>query len=434
MSDARAFRALRFTPKAGAIENLVAPPYDVMTSEARANLAVKSPHNIVHLTLPEGEADGGLLEGRYERAARLIEDWLGSGAIEVEAEPSMTVVQEVFDADGAVGAEGKARVRTGVEVAVRLTAYGEGDIYPHERTLEPPKIDRLALMKATRAQLGPAFLLVPDEDGELRAAIGDTCSREPDASVDGPDEAKRRVWYERDEGRLRRIEKVLEGRPAVIADGHHRYETALNYRDELGASGNDPAAFVLCHIVPVGDPGLVVLPTHRVVQPASPLEATGLLAKLARSFDVEEIARERAIEFARRAPAEGEPQGFVIALGRPPAFRLLMLREAGAMAERSPDRAEAWRALDVPCLHLLVIEDVLGITPGEVASGRRISYSHDASTVIAAVEHEGGLGFILRPTTPEAVSRVARAGEKMPQKSTYFYPKVAAGFAMRLMS
>ena len=146
------------------------------------------------------------------------------------------------------------------------------------------------------------------------------------------------------------------------------------------------------------------------------------------------IAREPAIDFARRAPADGEAQGSVLALGRPPRFHRLTLREPGAMAERSPDRAEAWRALDVPCLHLLVIEDVLGITPGEVASGRRISYSHDAATVVTAVEHEGGLGFILRPTTPEAVSRVARAGEKMPQKSTYFYPKVAAGFAMRLMS
>ena len=428
MPDARAFRALRFTAKAGAIESLVAPPYDVMSAEARANLAAKSPHNIVHLTLPEGDADGGGSEGRYERAAGLLKDWLGSGAIEVEAEPSVTVVQEVFSADGT------QRRRTGVEVAVRLASYGEGEIYPHERTLEPPKIDRLALMKATKAQLGPAFLLVPDEDGELRGAIGDMCSREPDVSIAGPDDARRRIWYERDEGRLRRIERALAGRPAVIADGHHRYETALNYRDDLGASGNDSAAFVLCHVVPVGDQGLVVLPTHRVVQPASPVKPAELLAELEANFEVEEIAREPAIEFARRAPAEGEAQGFVIALGRPPEFRLLTLREAGAMAERSPDRAEAWRALDVPCLHLLVIEDVLGITPGEVASGRRISYSHDAATVVAAVEHEGGLGFILRPTTPEAVSMVARAGEKMPQKSTYFYPKVAAGLAMRLMT
>ncbi|MHC4200474.1 MAG: DUF1015 domain-containing protein [Planctomycetota bacterium] len=427
MPDARAFRALRFTAKAGAIESLVAPPYDVMSSEARAKLAAKSPHNIVHLTLPQGEAEGEPFEARYERAAGLLKHWLDSGAVEVEAEPSVTVVQEVFSADGT------RRERTGVEVAVRLTAYGEGEIYPHETTLEPPKVDRLALMRSTRTQLGPTFLLVPDEDGELRAAIGDMCSREPDASVDGPDEAKRRVWYERDEGKLRRIEQALAGRPAVIADGHHRYETALNYRDGLGASDNDPAAFVLCHLVPVGDPGLVVLPTHRVVQPASPVEPAALLAKLEANFEVKEITREAAIDFERRAPAEGEAQGFVIALGRPPEFRMLTLREAGAMAERSPDRAEAWRALDVPCLHLLVIEDILGISPGEVASGRRISYSHDAATVVTAVEHEGGLGFILRPTTPEAVSRVARAGEKMPQKSTYFYPKVAAGFAMRLM-
>ncbi|MHC4505538.1 MAG: DUF1015 family protein, partial [Planctomycetota bacterium] len=130
MPDARAFRALRFTAKAGAIENLVAPPYDVMSSEARAKLAAKSPHNIVHLTLPQGEAEGEPFEARYERAAGLLKHWLDSGAVEVEAEPSVTVVQEVFSADGT------RRERTGVEVAVRLTAYGEGEIYPHETTLE----------------------------------------------------------------------------------------------------------------------------------------------------------------------------------------------------------------------------------------------------------------------------------------------------------
>ncbi len=431
MPGARAFHALRYTEKAGPLADLVAPPFDVMSAGERAKFAAKSPHNVVHLTLPEeGEADGGLPGTRYEHAARLLEDWLASGAVAVEEEPSMTVVRETFTVDG------REYVRTGVELALRLDAYGEGEVYPHERTLEPPKVDRLALMRTTRANLSPTFALVPDEDGELRAAIADVTSREPDDTVSGPDAAERRVWYERDQSGLDRIAEAVAGRPAVIADGHHRYETALNYRDQLALAGNDPgeAAHVLCHVVPVEDPGLVILPTHRGVAPRAGLDEEDFLARLAGRFETEETTRERAIEFARGPGEGGTPRGFVVVVGRPPRLYLARLRDASGMDERAPGRPEAWRGLDVSCLHLLVIEDVLGITPGEVASGGSVSYSQDASAVIAAVERGGGFGFILRPTPPRAVAAVARAGEKMPQKSTYFYPKVAAGFAMRLLA
>jgi uncharacterized protein (DUF1015 family) len=427
--DAKAFRALRFTQAAGRIEDLVAPPYDVISSADRERLAGRSPHNMVHLTLPEGPVEAGLLGDRYARAAEILDEWLASGAVEVEAEPSMTVVREVFEHDG------RELARTGVETAVRLAAYGEGDVFPHERTLSAPRADRLNLMRATRTQPGPVFMLVPDEDGDLREAIAAVSGRDPDHEIAGPDDAKRCAWIERDAARLEGLERAMAGRPAIIADGHHRYETALAYRDELAAAGDDPgeAAYVLAHVVPIGDPGLVVQPTHRAVGRGTGPDAEAFLTKLAEAFSVEPVTRDEAVEFARTEPASGDAQAFIVAVGRPARLLRATLKDPSAMEARAPERAAAWRALDVPCLHLLVLEDVLGVTPEQVASGA-VSYSHDATgAIMAAVECEDVIGFIMRPTPAGAVAAVARAGERMPQKSTYFYPKVAAGFAMRLL-
>ncbi len=316
MPEAKAFRALRFTQAAGRIEDLVAPPYDVISSADRERLAGRSPRNMVHLTLPEGPVEAGLLADRYARAAEILDEWLASGEVEVEAEPSMTVVREVFEHDG------RELARTGVETAVRLSAYGEGDVFPHERTLSAPRADRLNLMRATRAQPGPVFMLVPDEEGDLREAIAAASAREPDHDISGPDDAKRRAWIERDRGKLAAIERAMAGRPAIIADGHHRYETALAYRDELAISGGDPgeAAFVLAHIVPIGDPGLVVQPTHRAVGRGGCADTEAFLAKLAESFDVRAVTRDEALEFARTEPASGDAQAFISRPGRSRQF------------------------------------------------------------------------------------------------------------------
>ena len=429
MPEAKAFRALRFSPRAGGIEDLVTPPYDVVGPTDRARFAGRSAHNLVHLTLPEGPADAAAPGNRYERATALLDEWLDSGAMEVETAPSMTVVRETFTHDGAEFA------RTGVEVAMRLAAYEEGSIFPHERTLSAPKVDRLSLMRATATQPEPVFMLVPDEEGDLRRAIAAASEGEPDHEISGPDDAKRSAWIERDTERLAAVERAMADRPAIIADGHHRYETALAYRDELAASGGDPgeAEFVLAHVVPIGDAGLVVQPTHRTLARPAGLDMDAFLSELKEKFAVEPITREGAIEFAREEPSPGEPQAFVAALGGPERLLRATLKDRATMDARAPERADAWRALDVPCLHLLVLEDMLGITPEEITAGAA-KYSHDAAEAITStVEETDSISFILRPTPPGAVAAVARAGERMPQKSTYFYPKVASGFAMRLL-
>jgi uncharacterized protein (DUF1015 family) len=427
VAGVRAFRALRFTPEAGDLADLIAPPYDVIDAAQRERLGSKSPFNIVNLTLPLGEADPAEPGNRYECAGALISDWKEKGILTHEAEPSLTVLREEFRVDC------RECRRTGVQAAVRLGRYGEGEISPHERTLDGPRADRLALVRATKANLSSVFLLVSDGSGEVRECLAEITAREPDHDVQGPDEARRLVWFEREAATIERLQESLSGLAAVIADGHHRYETALAYRDELagGQGGPGEAAHVLCHVVPVEDEGLVVLPTHRTVTPKRAADAEKLVAALRAKFALEEVSREEAAVYAASPPATGDAQGFCVVLGRPARVLRAELRDAAEMIARAPEHHPAWRALDVPCLHLLVIEDILGIAHEEVAAGGRVKYSRDAGETISAVESEGGIGFILRPTPPEAVLDVARAGERMPQKSTYFYPKVAAGLTMR---
>ena len=435
MPGARAFRALRFSAQAGKLADLVAPPYDVIKGAERDRLGSKDVHNdalnIVELTLPEGDSDPGVPGNRYERAGALMSEWREQGVLVEDAEPSLTVIQEEFDHDG------RACLRTGVQAAVGLETSGEGRVFRHERTLPGPRLDRLALMRTTKANLSPVFLLVSDEPGEMRAALAEVTARAPDHDVRGAPlgktAARTRVWIERGSTLIERIEKAVAVRPAVIADGHHRYETALAYRDELARAGEDAggAAHVLCHMVPVEDEGLVVLPYHRAVRPKDAADAEKLLSALEDRFDIEEVSREQVADFASGAPGEDARQGFVLATGNPVRLYRARLRDRAAMAARSPEHGDEWRGLDVSCLHVLVIEDVLGITPDEVAGGEYVAYSSDLEETVAAVETEGRLGFIVRPTPAEAVLAVARAGELMPQKSTYFFPKVAAGFAMR---
>jgi uncharacterized protein (DUF1015 family) len=431
MPIARAFRALRFSTHAGKLADLVAPPYDVIKGAERDRFKSKSAHNVVALTLPEGDSDLDVPGNRYERAGALMAKWREQGVFVRDAEPSLTVVQEEFNHDG------RTCLRTGVQAAVGLDSCGEGRVFGHERTLPGPRDDRLALMRATKANLSPVFLLVSDETGEMRAALAEVTARAPDHDVRsaplGKTAARTRVWIERGSRLIERLEKAVADRPAVVADGHHRYETALTYRDEIVRAGKDPggAAHVLCHMVPVEDEGLVVLPYHRAVKPKDAADAEKLPSALEDRFEVKEVSREQAADFASSAPGEDGRQCFVVATGNPARFHRARLRDPAAMAARSPEHGEEWRGLDVSCLHVLVLEDMLGITPDEIARGEYVTYSSDLGEIVSAVEADGRLGFILRPTPAEAVLAVARAGELMPQKSTYFFPKVAAGFAMR---
>ncbi len=337
VAEVSPFRALRYdTELAGPLEELVAPPYDVISKQERAEYLARSPYNVVHLTLPDSE----------EQAARDLAYWRESGVL-VSEEPAAWAVSQSY-----VGPDGVERTRNGVVVSLRLEPYGTGAILPHERTHAGPKEGRLRLLRATRTQLEPIFLL---HDGP-RAQVPD---RAPDLETGGD-----RLW------RLADVPDVSELQ-LLIADGHHRYETALAFHEEDGA---EASAWLLVVIVPTDQEGLTIFPTHRIVQSADGVSGTP-------------IAR----------PADVLP-GLVLY------------------------RAGRYELIDADGLDPEVVDRL---------APQGVTYTPSASDAVAAVDRgDAEAAFLLRPTRIEDVWEIARRGDVMPQKSTFFYPKLTSGLLL----
>jgi uncharacterized protein (DUF1015 family) len=355
MADVQPFRALRYGAAAGPLDRLVAPPYDVLSVSQRDELAARSPHNVVRLTLPDSE----------EEAARLVEDWRRDGML-VEEPAAVWVLQQDF-----VGPDGVARTRTGLVASLRVEPYDRRVVLPHERTHAGPKEGRLRLLRATGVQLEPIFLLY---DGPQALVVPD---RPPDVAVEGA-----RLWRIGDAGDA--VASFFADKQLLIADGHHRYETALAYAAERGTP---EAARMLVVLVSTSDPGLEIFPTHRVFSNgATPPDAEA-------AIDVE----------AALAELEGLPYDRSAAV-------LYRDREAGVV------RGEAGE-LDVQLVDRIAHED--------------IAYTPDWRDAVARVDRgEGTLAALLRPTRIEDVFAVARRGEVLPQKTTYFYPKLLSGLLL----
>ena len=353
VAEVKPFRAVRYGERAGPLESLVAPPYDVISPPQREQLAERSPHNVVHLTLPPDEPEAG----------RLWNEWRTAGTLVDEDEPGFWWLSQDY-----VGPDGVARTREGLVAALKAEPYENRVVLPHERTHRGPKEGRLRLMREVRAQLEPLFFLY---EGEPPAARPD---REPDLEVEGA-----RLWRLPENG----IADTFEDRQLLIADGHHRYETALAYHQE---AGTPESAYVLAVLVSLDDPGLMIFPTHRVFsdEPAEP------------------IATSERLPDARHALA---------ALDDVPVDR------AAAVVYR---RGEAALAVDG--------DGELDVSMVDRLGHEGISYTPDWRQAVTAVDSgEAAVAVLMRPTRIEDVFAVAQRGETMPQKSTYFYPKLVSG-------
>jgi len=376
------------------LSDLIAPPYDVIGPGERLTLAAREPHNVVHLTLPEGRPDG------YAAAAKLLERWRGEGVLHQDAGPSVYVVQQEF-----LMPDGRARLRTGVIAGLHVEPYELGRVRPHERTHAEPKADRLALARAIATMPEAIFLLARDERGHLRRRLDGVTRHAPTvvAELDGVGIGLWRVGGVQG----REIAHAVDHGPLYIADGHHRYETALRYREENPAATHVPAL-----IVPIADPGLVALPTHRIVDGQS-VDAEVLLPLLGERFVVEE--RE----------AELDPQGLLEGLvGRKPAAVIaLPSGRIYALTARAPSEE---------CLEIAVIErDVVQPVVHAAGQGAALRYSADPGAVFDALARgTAAAGVLVRPTPVERVLEVADARGVMPPKSTYFMPKVPSGLVL----
>jgi uncharacterized protein (DUF1015 family) len=420
------FRGLRYDPEVvGDVGRVVAPPYDVIGPAHQAALYERSPHNVVRLILNR-DADA------YASAASVLAQWRRSGALHVDERPALSLYAQRFP-----GPDGAPRERVGVIGALRLESFESGRVRPHERTLERAKNDRLALLQACRASLSPIFGLVSAPGWSLEAAIP---ARAPDLDVTEDDGQRHRVWRIEEAAAIAAIHERLRDGEVFIADGHHRYETALRYRDEqraaLGAAAPPPGAapydYVLAYLTRMEDPGLVILPTHRVLA-ESPLAPAELEAALARHFQVEHLPRtaDGVRTLLTRLDAGAAGSGIRIGAALRGVDRLGLLTAPVEALPFPSSVPQVLRALDVTALHQIVLAGTLGLPIGERGGTPGLTYTQDAAAALAAVERDGAAAaFFLPPTGVDALRAVATAGLTMPEKSTYFHPKLLTGLVI----
>ncbi len=428
MAEIAPFRGILYDTSVVEASRVLAPPYDVIDEQERQALMDRDPHNAVRLILPEGQGDE-----KYGVAARVLDSWLGDGALRRDDRPALYRYHQVFTS-AELG--GRSVTRRGFIAAVRLHRFDERVILPHERTLSGPKADRLKLMDATSAHFSQIFTMYSDPAGETDRAFAAAESRAP--AIDGTttDGTQHLLWRLDDAEAIGRVVRLLAPLKLYIADGHHRYETMLALRERMreragGAlDSRSTAQFGTLFLCNMDDPGLVVLPIHRLVFGLADFTPDRFLDKVKPWFDARPLAgaaRDAAAVRSALADASRERPSFVAAFpGRDPA--LLSLRD-GVTPEKAGLRgAPAVTGLDVSVLHGLVLEQALGIDRAAQEAQTNIEYVKDTSWARArAAAGDGQVAFLMHPTRVDQVKAVADASEFMPQKSTFFYPKIASG-------
>jgi uncharacterized protein (DUF1015 family) len=431
------FCGIRYPVRGSALSALLSPPYDVVTPEAQSVLAAMSPHNAVHLILDPPRPGDGPGDNRYLRAANRFAGWLADGTLRRDPRPALYPLEQAFVASG------RQYVRRGLMGAVRLHDFREGVVLPHEGTLAAPKADRLELLKTVRANLSPVFGLYQDERNHTQAALAAAFSAEPVGEADTADGVHHRLWRVDDPVAVASVQRLLSERRVLIADGHHRFAAALGYRDLVDAAtpGLPPDAghrWVLMFLCSASDPGLLIFPTHRAVSGLRDLRAADLASRLERAFRVETIAEDvrrtsgRAWAISRLAEHLGKSTAFLMVTAEDQKARLLTLRDDVDLGSLSLPRNENLRALDVTLLHAAVLQGVLGLSPASQERQENLTYLRDAGEVVSrTLAGDFQVAFLLNPTPLWQVQAVAESGEVMPQKSTWFHPKVPAGLVFR---
>lgn len=424
MPDIAPIRGILYDPSRVEPAKVLAPPYDVIDPAERAQLAALDPHNCVRLILPDS----------YEGAAKTLGEWLGSGVLRRDDRKAVYRYHQIFTHPDL----GEREVtRTGFIAGVRLHAFAEHVILPHERTLRGPKEDRLRLMAATSAHFSQIFTMFKDVSGEVERLFKKTERDRPVIDVRLPDGVRHVLWRCADAETIGKLRHHMAPKKLYIADGHHRYETMLALRDQL-AQGRTLAPYSAAQygtmfLCTMDQPGLVVLPTHRILHSLEGFSKETLLAKVKPLFLVDRIAggaQDAAAIRASIADAPAHQPAIAVAFpGDPDAYRLTLEPTANATALGTAPKTVA--KLDVSILHHLVLERALGISPAAQEAQTNLRYKKDTAKALAALAEPGTQAvFLLSPAKVEVVKQVADAGDVMPQKSTYFFPKIASGLVI----
>lgn len=425
MADIHPFRGVRYDlSRVGGLSGLIAPPYDVIDEALSKKLHDASPFNAIRLELnPELPGDNDS-NNRYTRAAGLLDHWKSEGVLATDPAPAIYVYFQTFSW------EGQTFTRRGAMARCRLEKLGQGKIYPHEETMSGPKADRLRLFHATGMNTSQVFGLYPDEGNTIAERLSKVVAGKP--ALEGTDHlgVLHQLWVVTDPAFHAAFREAMRDKPIFIADGHHRYETGCRHLDETTASGltksaDDPANFILMMLVGMSEPGLQVMPTHRLVSGFGGLTSARLTERLSPYFDVETMGSGEAagVKTWDRIVASGRQDALGFCVPADGQWLYATLKDPKHMDAVVKDRSAAWKSLGVSILHKLVLEHALK-PEGE---GQCV-YVHLTREVFDAVAaKECSLACLVQPATVEHIRQVAGTFEKMPAKSTYFYPKLASG-------
>jgi len=439
LAEVRPFRGLRYNQDAiGDLSLVVAPPYDVIDDKARDAYYNRHPYNVIRLILNRSKKSDADPDQPYVRAGEFLQRWIAQRVIIRDPVPGLYLYRQRYFL------EGRYHECTGVIARVRVEEFEAGGIKPHEDIMPRPLADRMKLLEHTGANLDVVQALYSDPPEKLQRPILKEMERFPLAQFQTADGIAHDVWWVSDEGFVSRIARFFDGRNLYIADGHHRYQTALDYARRLRASGeitseSDPRNFLLMMIVEMENPGLSVLPVHRIVLGGEGIDAAGLLPRLSEWFTVSEVdmpagPRSGQVFHMLKELKEAAGSGIVFgAFARDPERMLMMAWRPEQDVTRviEGDFSDAYKHLDVTVLHKLVIEKLLGIPAERNAVERGLAFTRDPLEAARMVDSgEGAIAFYLNPTQVERVRDIADHGEKMPQKSTYFHPKPCSGVVM----
>jgi len=414
--EIRAFKAVLYTQKAGNPEKLITQPYDKIDAEQQKEYYQKSPYNFCRLILP-------MEENKYQMAQQRILQWLKEGILAKENEPAVYVSRQEFTLDG------KGYERTGLIAALRLYDYSENMVFPHERTYKAPKADRLNMLRTVQKDLEPVFLIYSDPERKTIVFLQEVAKTKPIIQVTDSLQVKHTVWRVTDPEKIKQLQADLIGKPMVITDGHHRYESALTYRDEMRSKGNwtlDSAFnFHMSYMVPVQEEGLVVLPTHRLLKEFK--LTTDALQGFKRFFDISEIDPDvEAIENFLKTNVN--QHAFCIYEGSK-AYGLSLKHDKTVYDFVNSKVSKETKIFDVVILRDIVFKFIL--KTGELNIDEHILYVRGTKAAVDKVNRgEASIAFLVNPINAQTVAEIAQQHELLPEKSTDFYPKMVSGFLM----
>ncbi len=427
MADVRAFRAYRYDlGRVGNLSDVIAPPYDVIDNPLQEALYRRSPYNVIRLILNKELPTDTENDNRYTRSARCLHDFLAEDILLQDSARSLYVYNQDFEV------EGQRCTRRGFLARVRLEPFGSGRIYPHEQTMSGPKADRLKLFRATAMNLSPVFGLYPDPEGAVTRTLESAVGRALPLQATDHLGVVSKLWPVSDQHALSTVKGLMGPKPVFIADGHHRYETGLRYLEEQRQAGTvrddeSAANFILMMLVSMSDPGLIILPTHRLISGLPELRAEKLAEILGGSFKLERIGQgeKGARDTWENIEADGGQNLLGLGTVADGVWQLARLQNPEMMDRLAADHSPAWRGLAVSILHVLVLDHLMTGKVGVKGECRYVHLLREVTDSVAARQCQ--LAVLVPPATMGHVEQIAGNLEKMPPKSTYFYPKLLSG-------